>query len=372
MGEKEKKMSITEKDIVQVKIAHADEEETILLAPGVPVEEINDAVKSLFPTLPGSLKGFRKINADRSLGPFIPLSIAVRVPSIVSSGTYQVQVYPAWRREGIVYEKNELHVDLTESVNLLMVSEDLGNGNSKMTLVETDVSGTTLVRSKLSGMPGCKLAFEAIDYDDVVYHPCVRLDKFEKGVLKFVPPDGQTEILRYRISKHIKLPFRVLPVITQPSANVMEVKVNVKAAFSKDLTATDVVLRIPCPRSTASYNSKVSKGTVTYVNEMECLYWKIPKFVGDSDATLSAEIKVLTGEVQKTDTTNITTTIPPLLLEFVIIGYAASGMRVRYLEIYENGEYEKESWIRYMTTSGNYQIRVTAPNVNSLEFANPQ
>jgi AP-2 complex subunit mu-1 len=241
-----------------------------------------------------------------------------------------------------------------------------------MTLVETDVSGTVLVRAKLSGMPGCKLAFESKEFEDAVYHPCVKVDKFEKGVIKFVPPDGQTEILRYRMTKHVKLPFRVLPVITQPDPTRIEIKANIKAAFSKDLFATDVVLRIPCPRNTITYTSKASKGTVQHVHELECLYWKIPKFQGETDATISAEIKVVTGEVQESDGNKVSTTIPPLLLEFNIIGYAASGMRVRYLEIYESGEYEKESWIRYMTTSGSFQIRVAAPNVNSLEFANPQ
>jgi hypothetical protein len=186
-----------------------------------------------------------------------------------------------------------------------------------MTIVDTDVTGTLLARSQLSGMPGCKLAYTADNIDTVVYHPCVRVDKFEKGVVKFVPPDGQTELGRYRVTKHVKLPFRVLPVIRQLDENRIEVKVNIKAAFSKDVTvsagnskflqpihflssflsreqivscstkfiyylficcvdvqASDMILRIPCPRNTVSFTSKASKGTVAYYNELECLMWK--------------------------------------------------------------------------------------------------
>eukprot|EP00301_Raphidiophrys_heterophryoidea_P000524 c10261_g1_i1.p1 GENE.c10261_g1_i1~~c10261_g1_i1.p1 ORF type:complete len:361 (+),score=76.62 c10261_g1_i1:85-1167(+) len=356
-------------EVIAVTIAHADEEEVILMAAGVPPEEISDAIKSLFPTLPGNLKGFRQIQKDRSLGPFIPLSIAVRLPTLLRDGVYQVQVYPAWRREGITYEKNELHLDISEAINVVMVAEDLGNGNSKMTIVDTDVSGTMLVRSRLSGMPGCKLAYETQNLDTVVYHPCVKVDKFEQGVLKFIPPDGQTELARYRVSKHIKLPFRVLPVIRQLDDNRLEIKINLKAAFGKDVVATDISLRVPCPRNTVSYTSKASKGTVTYLNELECLFWKVPKMNGDSDCNLSAEVKMLSGAVEADS--NAITTVPPLTLEFNVVGYAASGLRVRYLEIYESGEYEKESWIRYMTSAGSYQIRVSTPNVNSVFYTNP-
>jgi len=362
---------LSEKDVVSVTVAHAEEEEVILMAPNVPPEEISDAIKSLFPTLPGNLKGFRKVNEDHTLGPFIPLTLATKLPSLLSDGSFQVQVYPAWRREGIKYDKNELYLDISESVNLVLISEDLGNGNSKMTLVETDVTGTMLIRSRLSGMPGCKLSYTANNVDTVVYHPCVKVDKFDTSVIKFIPPDGQTELSRYRITKDVKLPFRVLPVIQKIDDNRLEVKVNIKAAFSKDLTATDVVLRIPCPRNTLSFTSKASKGTVTYFHETECLLWKIPKFAGETDNNVSAEIKMLSGAVESDDT-SVSTTIPPLTLDFNVVGYAASGLRVKFLEIYESGEYEKDSWIRYMTTGGSYQIRVSAPNVNAVYYTNPQ
>jgi len=362
---------ISTSDIVNVSIAHAEEEEVIVMAPGVPGEEISDAIKSLFPTLPGSLKGFRKIQAG-GLGPFIPLSIACSVPSLLSDGRFQVQVHPAWRREGIKYDKNELHLDITESINVTLISEDLGNGNSKMTIVDSDVSGTVLIRSRLSGMPGCKLALSSTALDPVVFHPCVKKDKFEEGVIKFIPPDGQTQLARYRAENQIKLPFRVLPVIRQIDQNRMEVKVNLKAGFGKEVVATDVALRIPVPRSIVSYTSKVSKGTVTYLAELECLYWKIPKFLGDTDCNISAEIRMLSGEVDEASGANVSTVVPPLTLDFNVVGYAASGLRVKYLEIYESGEYEKESWIRYMTSAGSFQIRVSAPNVNSVYYTNPE
>lgn len=362
---------LTAEDVVEVTVAHADEEEVIVMGPGVPGEEIGDAIKSLFPTLPGNLKGFRKI-LDDGLGPFIPLSIACKVPELLAEGSYQVQVHPAWRREGIKYDKNELHLDITEAINVTLISEDLGNGNSKMTIVDSDVSGTVLIRSRLSGMPGCKLALSSVPLDPVVFHPCVKKDKFEGGVIKFIPPDGQTELARYRCEKQIKLPFRVLPVIRQIDQNRMEVKVNIKAGFGKDVVATDVALRIPVPRSIVSYTSKVSKGTVTYLAELECLFWKIPKFLGETDCNISAEIRMLSGQVEEAENIKVSTVVPPLTLDFNVVGYAASGLRIKYLEIYESGEYEKESWIRYMTSAGQFQIRVTAPNVNSVMYTNPE
>jgi Adaptor complexes medium subunit family len=42
-------------------------------------------------------------------------------------------------------------------------------------------------------------------------------------VVSFVPPDGQFELMNYRTSDNIQLPFRVLPSVTEPSRTRVEV-----------------------------------------------------------------------------------------------------------------------------------------------------
>lgn len=42
-------------------------------------------------------------------------------------------------------------------------------------------------------------------------------------VVSFVPPDGEFELMNYRTSDNIQLPFRVLPSVSEPSRNRVEV-----------------------------------------------------------------------------------------------------------------------------------------------------
>ena len=55
----------------------------------------------------------------------------------------------SWRSEGIKYKKNEVFLDVVESVNLLV--------NSNGTVVRSEVMGALKMRTFLSGMPECKL-----------------------------------------------------------------------------------------------------------------------------------------------------------------------------------------------------------------------
>jgi Adaptor complexes medium subunit family len=42
--------------------------------------------------------------------------------------------------------------------------------------------------------------------------------------VSFVPPDGEFELMNYRTSDNIQLPFRVLPSVSEPSRNRVEVR----------------------------------------------------------------------------------------------------------------------------------------------------
>ena len=62
--------------------------------------------------------------------------------------TSQITGIVDWRREGLRYRKNEVYIDVNESVNLLMGA----NGN----ILRNECSGQVMMRTQLSGMPECK------------------------------------------------------------------------------------------------------------------------------------------------------------------------------------------------------------------------
>jgi len=48
---------------------------------------------------------------------------------------------------------------------------------------------------------------------------------------------------------------------------------------------------------------------------------------------------------------------PPLSLSFSLLLFTSSGLLVRYLKVFEKGNYSSVKWVRYMTQAGSYEIR---------------
>ena len=147
-----------------------------------------------------------------------------------------------------------------ETVNLLM--------SSKGVVLKSDVTGKIVLKSFLSGMPELKLglndklgdggssgaaggggggggAGKSIDLDDVTFHQCVNLSRFGSDkTVSFVPPDGECELMRYRVSDGVILPFKVMPVFREHGRSRVEITVQLKTAgFSSNLHASAVQAR---------------------------------------------------------------------------------------------------------------------------------
>ena len=118
----------------------------------------------------------------------------------------------SWRSEGLKYRKNEVFLDVIESINLLVNA----NGN----VVRSEILGAIKMKCLLSGMPDVrlglndKLLFEqlgrdvakgkAVEMEDVKFHQCVRLSRFDSDrTISFIPPDGEFELMSYRLSTEV-------------------------------------------------------------------------------------------------------------------------------------------------------------------------
>ena len=147
----------------------------------------------------------------------------------------------SWRAEGLVYRKNEIYIDIIESVNVLL--------SNRGTVLKADVTGKIVVKTQLSGMPEIKFGVndrllmqqnqteqkldKGIQIDDIKFHQCVRLGKFDRDrSITFIPPDGTFDVMTYRISENISLPFKIVPVIQEYSELCkIEISVRIKAIF---------------------------------------------------------------------------------------------------------------------------------------------
>ncbi|RKP23742.1 Mu homology domain-containing protein, partial [Syncephalis pseudoplumigaleata] len=104
--------------------------------------------------------------------------------------------------------------------------------------------------------------------------------KIGERTISFIPPDGEFDLMHYRTTENVNLPFRVQPVVTEASRSRIEYQIQVKANFSNKLYASNVTIRIPTPLNTASATIRVSVGRAKYVPAENCIVWKVQRFQG--------------------------------------------------------------------------------------------
>lgn len=255
--------------------------------------------------------------------------------------TSQVTGQIGWRREGIKYRRNELFLDVLEYVNLLMSPQGQ--------VLSAHVAGKVVMKSFLSGMPECKFGINdkivmeskgrggisgnaeaetsrsgkpVVVIDDCQFHQCVKLSKFEtEHSISFIPPDGEFELMRYRTTKDISLPFRVIPLVREVGRTKMEVKVVLKSNFKPSLLGQKIEVKIPTPLNTSGVQLICLKGKAKYKASENAIVWKIKRMAGMKETQLSAEIELLETDTKKKWTR------PPISMNFEV-PFAPSGFKV--------------------------------------------
>ncbi|KAJ7557232.1 hypothetical protein O6H91_05G117700 [Diphasiastrum complanatum] len=268
----------------------------------------------------------------------------------------------SWRSEGIRYKKNEVFLDVVESVNILV--------NSNGQLVRSDVVGALKMRTYLSGMPECKLGLndrvlleaqgratkgKAIDLDDIKFHQCVRLARFENDrTISFIPPDGAFDLMTYRLSTQVRPLIWVEAQVERHSRSRVEYAVKARSQFKERSTATNVEIELPVPPDATTPSVRTSMGSSTYAPEKEALIWKIKSFPGGKEYMLRAQFGLPSVSAED----KLPEKRPPIRVRFEIPYFTVSGIQVRYLKIIEKSGYQALPWVRYITTAGEYELRM--------------
>ncbi|KAJ8274206.1 hypothetical protein COCON_G00088310 [Conger conger] len=246
-------------------------------------------------------------------------------------------------------------------------------------VLSAHVSGRVMMKSYLSGMPECKFGMndkividkqgkggtvdeagkssgkQSIAIDDCTFHQCVRLSKFDsERSISFIPPDGEYELMRYRTTKDIILPFRVIPLVREVGRTKLEVKVVIKSNFKPSLLAQKIEVRIPTPLNTSGVQVICMKGKAKYKASENAIVWKIKRMAGMKESQISAEIELLPTNDKKKWAR------PPISMNFEV-PFAPSGLKVRYLKVFEPklnySDHDVIKWVRYIGRSGIYETR---------------
>jgi len=282
----------------------------------------------------------------------------------------------SWRAEGIKHKKNEIFLDVVEKLNLLVAA----NG----TVLHSEILGAVKMKSFLSGMPELKLglndklmfeatgrqnmarAGKAVELEDIKFHQCVRLARFENDrTISFIPPDGEFDLMTYRLNTHVKPLIWVEAVVEPHKGSRIEYMIKTRSQFKSRSVANNVEIIIPVPPDVDSPSFKSSVGNVTYLPDRDAVVWNIKQFHGGREYLMRAHFGLPSisaadagghGKDGKKGGEN--SWKAPIGVKFEIPYFTVSGIQVRYLKIIERSGYQALPWVRYITANGDYQLRM--------------
>jgi len=279
------------------------------------------------------------------------LEVAPKPPPAVTNAV-------SWRTEGVKYRKNEVFLDVIESVNLLAGA----SGN----VLRSEIVGAIKMRVYLSGMPELRLGLndkvlfettgrgksKSVELEDVKFHQCVRLSRFENDrTISFIPPDGEFELMSYRLNTHVKPLIWIESVIERHAHSRIEYMVKAKSQFKRRSTANNVEIIIPVPNDADGPKFKTTIGHCKWAPEQSAVIWSIKSFPGGKEYLMRAHFGLPSVTAEDTEGK------PPIQVKFEIPYFTTSGIQVRYLKIIEKSGYQALPWVRYITQNGDYQLR---------------
>lgn len=272
-----------------------------------------------------------------------------------------------WRVEGLLFNVNEIFVDVFEDVNLLLSQ----TGET----LQSHIAGRVVMNNFLSGMPDCELTWNsdvmhcnsveasgtvdgAVCLTDIALHNCVRINKTdnEKRKISFVPPNGKFTLMSYRSAVSVAPPMRVISAkAIEVSKTRTEIEFSLKSDAPVGQVATNVQVKVPCPDNTATVAVRVGRGKAKYDAVSHGILWDIPQMESGEEIPFTAEVK----QIASTEATETLWSRPPISIAFQCISLSLTGLKVEELKVAEPTlMYSPNKWIRYTVLAGDYQCRI--------------
>ncbi|KAH8091495.1 hypothetical protein JL720_5802 [Aureococcus anophagefferens] len=257
-----------------------------------------------------------------------------RVPSLSAKTTPSTSVHKpiAGGKSSVMggarSDKNEIFVDILERLTMLF--------SPSGAVVNSTIDGCIQMKSYLSGNPELRLALN-------------------EDLSCFLPPEGEFVVLNYRCTGDFRAPFRVLPQIEESSPFTIDVVVLVRAEIPETNYGGNVVITVPCPRTTAARAParRRDRHGADYDAANRKLVFTVKKFQGGVEHAFRAKITlsaVCTAQARKE--------VGPVSLTFEIPMHNVSNLQVKYVRIAEQSKaYNPYRWVRYVTRSSSYVCR---------------
>ncbi|XP_054662766.1 AP-4 complex subunit mu-1 [Grus americana] len=273
-------------------------------------------------------------------------------------------------RGGEQSARNEIFVDVVERLTVVIAA----NG----TPMKVDVQGEIRLKCYLPGSVELRIGLTeefcvgkselrgygtAVRVDECAFHSSVKLDEFESGrVLKVTPNQGELTLMQYQLADDIPapLPFRLFPSVEQdPPRGRLRLYLKLRCDLPPKGAggggqALNVCLQLPVPKGVSSLAQELSspEQTAELQPSTKSIRWTIPRCQGGSQ--LSALFKLEVPGLTRASLLEL----GPANLTFELPTHTCSGLHVRFVRFPGSTPCPPQRWVRYLTHSDSYVLRL--------------
>jgi len=248
-----------------------------------------------------------------------------------------------WRKSNVKYTTNEIYLDIIDEIDAIIES----NG----TVSDQKIVGRVAVDSQLSGVPDLVLRFKNPTgiIDDVAFHPCVRLSRWDREqVISFVPPDGKFQLCSFSTKGNISLPMYVKPqVLFGQGTGTVHVMVGTKN-MTGDRPIEDIVVTMKFASTCGGTTLSSKVGAVNFDEVTKVCTWRIKQIPKNTTPILEGTFSFDPESVPVK---------PTVLYTFRVNMWSASGLKVESLTLL-NEKYNHFKGVKSITQGGHIQVRV--------------
>lgn len=260
--------------------------------------------------------------------------------------------------------KNEIFVDVIERLSVVIGSNGI--------LMKADIQGEIRIKCFLPtcsemriglneelniGKSQLKGYSSAVRVDECRFHQAVKLDEFDTfRILKVCPSQGEQTVMQYQLCDELPCPppFQLFPSVEKDYVNRVLIFLKLRCDLPPKSTALNVSVTVPVPKGAISMSQELSSPdqTAELQPKNKALLWEIPRFPGG--AQLSALFKV---DVPGLSSASLLE-VGPVSMSFELPKQTCTGLQIRFLRLSPTQAGLSQRWVRYVTHSDSYTIRI--------------
>ncbi|XP_004076707.1 AP-4 complex subunit mu-1 [Oryzias latipes] len=260
--------------------------------------------------------------------------------------------------------RSEIFADVVERMSVVVGSNGV--------LMKADVEGEIRVKCFMPSCSEIRIGLNeelsigksqlrgygaAVRVDRCSFHQGVRLDEFDSHrILRLCPSQGEQTVMQYQLTDDLPTapPFRLFPTIERDGTGRLILFLKLRCDLPPKSSAVNVCASVPVPKGAVSLSQELSSPdqSAELQSQNRAVVWQIPRLAGGTQ--LSALFKLDVPGLSSASMLEV----GPVGLSFELPKFTATGLQIRFLRLSPVQPAPSQRWVRYVTHSDSYSIRI--------------